>query len=380
MPSGVSRDVLQYIDDAASDGDHEGSELSLSVHESDILFINDDTDLSVHSPNDTFTVMDDESELSALSHEETDMVNGDLSDSDVVVVPTPTRRGKKAKRTRPPVAGGNTDEEDAAITPGDSMFAKKNGVKASTLPPAMPTRSSARSSSKPASTPSVRAATKTLGSSSVASAVASASGNGQSGMSSPFDQGDARSAVEDAARSGEVVPGYTPRDDLAAVGQLLPAMPVTPVTARVPVTPSPFTPVVSLESRMERKGLSAPALNDESRRQGGQNAAGSGQFGRVDSDVERVGAQLGTASMGSLHQGGQSPAEAAGTAGTASRCTLCLHALERMWGWRRVASGGRRARVEGNVGQVGAQAANRRRVLDNNDRRVGGNEETHSVL
>ncbi|KAK7044305.1 hypothetical protein R3P38DRAFT_3176563 [Favolaschia claudopus] len=134
MPSGFSRDVLQYIDDAASDGDSGGSELSLSVHESDILFINDDTDLSVHSPSEPFAVMDDESELSALSHEETDVVNGGQSDSDVVIVPTPTKRGKKARsptkrgkkarRSRQPVQDANTEEEDAAITPGDRFVAQ----------------------------------------------------------------------------------------------------------------------------------------------------------------------------------------------------------------------------------------------------------------
>ncbi|KAK6992997.1 hypothetical protein R3P38DRAFT_2801370 [Favolaschia claudopus] len=147
MPSGLSRDVLQYIDDAALDEDGQWSE-----------FINDDTDLSVHS-DEPFVVwvgsyyaririMDDESELSALSHEENDVVKGDMSDSDVVVVPTPTRRVKKSKRTRTAAPNVNTDDEDAAITPGDSMFARKNGVKASTLPPAMPTRSTTRSAGK----------------------------------------------------------------------------------------------------------------------------------------------------------------------------------------------------------------------------------------
>ncbi|KAK7019459.1 hypothetical protein R3P38DRAFT_3358895 [Favolaschia claudopus] len=50
----------------------------------------------------------------------------------------------------------------------------------------------------------------------------------------------------------------------------------------------------------------------------------------------------------------------------------CVHALERMWGWRRVATGGRRARVEGNVGQVGAQHRNSVLSLEGVDAAGGG--------
>ncbi|KAK6972180.1 hypothetical protein R3P38DRAFT_2812571 [Favolaschia claudopus] len=265
MPLGVSRNVQQFIDDAASDDGNDGSELSLSVHESDILFINDDTDLSVHSAEGAYIVMDDESELSALSLEETDVDKGNKSDGDIVVVSTPSKRAKKTRRSRPSVTEVNSDEEAASIVPGDSMFVKKNGVKASTLPPAMPTRSSTRSTSKPAFGQSDDNGSKVVRPPSSFSAVARSNPIFATAFRSdpaiPVDRGDVSAAGvpvdrEDVSAAGEGQP--TRQDDIVsgqsdagAVASLLPSMPITPVSVREPVPRTPSTPPVSLETRME---------------------------------------------------------------------------------------------------------------------------------
>ncbi|KAK7014149.1 hypothetical protein R3P38DRAFT_3205701 [Favolaschia claudopus] len=138
------RSTSPLIDYEAIDEDSfSASEAVLSETETDRVFINDDSELSVYSSDeiDSKHIMDGESELSAMSHDEADAANAH-SDDDVVVVPTPKKRrlGKKKQRAQ------DTDEEAAEIKPDDAMFTKGSAVKASTLPPAMPTRSTTRAS------------------------------------------------------------------------------------------------------------------------------------------------------------------------------------------------------------------------------------------
>ncbi|KAK7024665.1 hypothetical protein R3P38DRAFT_3532196 [Favolaschia claudopus] len=182
--SSASPSPADYIDDEAvlsgveeEDESEDDSIVNIDdPNEEDIAFINDSSDLSIHSDREltkpSFASqeidMDSDSDLSdlplnlmkAVPPPKDDAAQD--SDDDVIVVPTPSKLKGVRKRSRR-LAHANTDEEDAAITPGDSMFDRGSAVKASTLPPPVATRSTRSASSNASDKSAVKAVAATKG-------------------------------------------------------------------------------------------------------------------------------------------------------------------------------------------------------------------------
>ncbi|KAJ7474493.1 hypothetical protein B0H11DRAFT_2236178 [Mycena galericulata] len=129
------------LDTMADVSDGAGNTLSDDNAESELTQVTDD-DMSGFIVDDDEPIEqpdDNEVEISA----EIQVAVGDPPadiDSDAPVLITPTR-ATRVRRKRHPVVPGDSDSEDlTALAPGDSMFSRSAGVKASLLPPSVETR------------------------------------------------------------------------------------------------------------------------------------------------------------------------------------------------------------------------------------------------